>query len=391
VFTPYSPLWAVLCLVIAGLTAGWLQGKWVTLPALQGQQVQLLGLRGVLSCCIYVGHAAVWVGYLEHGRWEVPPSLLYTYLVQVSVSMFFMLTAYLFTTRFLSSGETPVDWLDLYWGRFLKLVPSYWLVMLLLFALTGLAARLMHTAATTPLSDYAHWLAFAIAGTPALHGINDTSVAMANATWIFAYEWIFYFSLPVLALLLGRRAPLWLAGTGVGLGAIIAMNIANYLIAYSMFVIGIVSALLSRRATLATRLARPKGALLYVASLCAAAMASPNTAYAYMAVFFVGLAFLIVASGNTLGGALVHRASQVLGLASYSLFLLHGMLLYTGILVAKRIPDLRLEEPVHFWLLVAGLTPILVLLSLACYRFVELPALGMRGKIRAIFPRESKT
>jgi len=85
--------------------------------------------------------------------------------------------------------------------------------------------------------------------------------------------------------------------------------------------------------------------------------------------------FCLVAAGSSLFGLLTHRASRALGELAYSIYLLHGLLLFVcfRLLLGQ---DLALRlSPLQFWLLVLGLVPALLGLSLASFRCVERPAM----------------
>ncbi len=54
------------------------------------------GLRGFLALAVFFHHAAIYHRFLLDGVWALPPSRFYALLGPVGVSVFFMITGYLF-------------------------------------------------------------------------------------------------------------------------------------------------------------------------------------------------------------------------------------------------------------------------------------------------------
>ncbi|RYZ83642.1 MAG: acyltransferase, partial [Proteobacteria bacterium] len=84
--------------------------------------VSIDGLRGYLAFAVYLHHSCIWYFYLQTGRWEVPPSSLYTMLGQGAVALFFMVTSFLFATKILYSKANRIDWFGFYILRAARLV-----------------------------------------------------------------------------------------------------------------------------------------------------------------------------------------------------------------------------------------------------------------------------
>ena len=77
-------------------------------------------------CLVMIAHASAWRLYAMTGEWTVPPSRpAHRTSRQSSVALFFMITAFLFGSKLLESGERPVDWLRLYVSRALRVMPLY--------------------------------------------------------------------------------------------------------------------------------------------------------------------------------------------------------------------------------------------------------------------------
>jgi cytochrome c oxidase assembly factor CtaG len=128
---PLHPAFALALFVEAFLLL-YLARKWIKINLIAGHSPTIDGLRGFLAFGVFVHHAAIWYAFLKTGQWVVPESRLFTHLGQSTVTLFFMITGFLFYGKMLESRHqrAPVDWLRLYVSRCLRILPLYLLVML---------------------------------------------------------------------------------------------------------------------------------------------------------------------------------------------------------------------------------------------------------------------
>ncbi|MBY9589867.1 acyltransferase family protein [Pseudomonas aeruginosa] len=104
--SPLSIIPALVCVALALLTCGIIRYlKPIPLPLSRFSTID--GLRGYLAFFVFLHHAAIWYYFLRSGAWQVPPSNLYTHFGQTSVSLFFMITGFLFTHKLLQSKTDP--------------------------------------------------------------------------------------------------------------------------------------------------------------------------------------------------------------------------------------------------------------------------------------------
>jgi len=78
------------------------------------------GLRGYLAFFVFLHHTVITYFYIATGEWRVPPSNLFTQLGQASVSLFFMITAFLFYGKVLDNKNGSIDWLKFFVGRLMR-------------------------------------------------------------------------------------------------------------------------------------------------------------------------------------------------------------------------------------------------------------------------------
>ncbi len=349
-----SPLFALLILLVA-IGSVWLVDRIAPIPLASGRVQGIDGLRGYLAGTVFIHHACIWYFFLRSGLWEKPASNFYAELGRSSVALFFMITAYLFTDRILRSKT--IAWNRLYVSRLLRITPLL-IVHHLAALLVLVAIRLAHLPTV-------------------FNGIDtDRKVLLTAAvSWTLDYEWIFYLMLPLLALLRGMRLPLVL----VAISALMVVERQAEIGSVNMlpFIGGVFAALLGYYGPrgLIDRCARsPLASVLVLASLAAAYGIGPALPTALWLALLT-FAFTLIANGNTIFGVLGSRLSRAFGEITYSVYLLHGLVLFLAFRVGAGIPQAQALTPAMHWGLVAAATPLLVALSVLSWRYIEQPCL----------------
>ena len=350
-----------LALLLEAFFVLWVMRRWIRIDLVEGRSPTIDGLRGFLAFGVFVHHACIWFTFLKTGAWVVPESRLYTHLGQSTVSLFFMITGFLFFGKVLQSRETPVDWLRLYVSRCLRILPLYVLVML-----TGAAviAMIRYSGWVQPMQ--APW-----------HEKSLTGLFTAGVTWTLSYEWKFYFILPLLALAAGRVPWAWLLFSVVTLWASGAHKALD--IHACSFAGGIVAALLAQ-VPVWVRFARsPWGSAVALLAL-SWVIAGFDTAYSPTPLLLLALAFGLMANGAGLWGLLNTKLSRTLGEMTYSIYLLHGPLLFLAFRFVLNFDWVRQLDPVAYWAVVGALTPWLLTVAVISHRHLELPWMNKATK-----------
>ena len=370
---PVSPLPAIACLLSALVTAYLLALKF-GVPSSTGRFASIDGLRGYLAFGVFLHHAATWYFFARTGSWASPPSHLYTHLGHSGVALFFMITGFLFFTKLLNSRQQRIDWTKLFIGRIMRLAPLYFFSMALLFAIVAvLSDGALNVPITTLLADGVQWLLFTMFETPNLNGIANTKLIIAGVTWSLPYEWLFYLSLPLMALAVGHTAPLRFLALG-------ALGIAGFAWLHSglAFILafggGIAAALLVRLETFRRQARSPLSTLVILGALSAAIYWFPH-AHNAPTLLLLTIAFALIAGGNTLFGALTCDVSRLLGEIAYGLYLLHGLVLFVVFNFIVDTPHLAHLSPGEHWGAVLLATPPLIVMGYAAFRMIEAPAM----------------
>lgn len=377
-----SPFGAIGALALALLTIALLQRRFGAPPPAR-RFATLDGLRGYAAFFVYLHHTAIWYVFARTGIWALPTTRLYVHFGQSSVAIFFMITGFLFWSKLIDGRARPIDWRRLYVSRVLRLVPLFFFLVALLWivalAITGL--RLQVSGARAVL-DTLQWLTFTAFGMPDLNRAPTSLIG--GPAWSLPYEWWFYFSLPLAALLLKLRpAPAWLilgvVGTLAGVWWI--SNRGAWQIAAG-FLGGIAAAFLARNPNVRAAARHPAASVVCIGAL--AAVTRFTTVFAPAPLLLLSVAFALIACGTTLFGALEWPAARGLGDVGYSIYLLHGIVLFVvfGMLLGP-VRAAALSTPEH-WLVVYACVPVVTVLSFTTFRWIEAPAMASVDRIDAL-------
>jgi peptidoglycan/LPS O-acetylase OafA/YrhL len=390
---PVSP-YPVLPIILIALATMYGMGKLLHIRPATGRFASIDGLRGYMAFFVFFHHSCIWF-FATHGYgWGHPPSWLYDQFGSTSVSVFFMITAFLFFNKLLQARGSNLNWLKLYIGRGLRILPLYFFVVVLLFLVVGLLTGFrLRTPAGDLLLGMLKWLAFIQTN---INGVFPTSRIVAGVVWSLVFEWLFYCSLPFIGRFLKIRATaLTLIPALAGLLFCILVIDEFYPMGgwrrAAPFLSGMIAAVLVRNNWV--RKVAP-GSVVSVCMVVAMALIVElyPSVYDPVPLLMMTFVFTAIAGGNNLFGILTHPLSRIFGQISYSIYLLHGMVLFitfTWILG----PDLPGRfSPLEHWGVIALCGAGVVVVSSLTYRFIERPALDAAPRtterIRKIFGRK---
>ena len=328
------------------------------------------GLRGYLALCVIVHHAAIHRQYWQTGIWKEPTSLVYSWLGPAPVALFFMLTGFLFWSKAIQGH--PAEPVKLWVGRVRRIVPMYLfagLVTLSMFAV-------LQSGLGDPLEDWANDLISVVSGGLVdfpmwRHQVHSVPLN-AGVTWTLQYEWYFYLALPVLALRATPKATVVLAIVCAGFAA----TNTQAGIACFNFSIGMLTAVIRSRGTVPAWVRGIPGLLLCVCCLGLLGVgAGKQTVWSSMA---MGVLFVIVACGQNFCGLLTSQAVRWLGTISYSVYLLHGIVLYIVMRRVHTLTPIGSLSDTAFWFVVTGAGLLTVLCSAVTYSLIERPFIQSR-------------
>jgi peptidoglycan/LPS O-acetylase OafA/YrhL len=337
-----------------------------------GRWEGLDGLRGMLATGVFFCHSVVTYQYHQHGVWQRPASPFYSALGEFSVTLFFMITGFLFWSRAIAR-QGRIAPVALYWSRFWRIAPLYALSASLICLIVALKSHL-RLREPLPLLGQQLWHVWSL-GALGFAALNGISLAPINAavTWTLKYEWKFYLVLPALA---------WLARPRRYVGLLLFLLVAYErswrpdVIYLLNFAAGMGVAHLVAGGDPVRRVAtRRWWNLVPLFAVLEISLGIP--AYSLAGTACGAIVLLSVVSGCDFGGLLRLRAMQMLGLVSYSIYLLHGLILCLGLSVVRQASPVEKMDSPLYWLVIAVLGSLTVVLSAVTYRWLEHPFLRM--------------
>ena len=365
---------ALVAILVALLSTNLFLSKLVV-PSSHGRFVTLDGLRGYLAFFVFLHHSYIWYHYLQSSIWALPSSRLFVYFGQVGVALFFMITGFLFFNKLLEGRARGIDWLRLYISRFLRLTPLYLLSMALLFFIVWVVTKNEPAQPVGKIiTDGLKWIGFRVFGAPDLNGLSGTRYIHAGVTWTLPYEWFFYLFLPFVALVIGKRPPIkYLCLAAI---AVYIFDSYGYSRDFGWLFLGGMGAAILVRYDRFVIFAISKWATGLIVGALAWSMTYYQTIYeSSVPRLLLIAAFCLISAVNSIFGLLQLKVSRVMGEMAYSIYLLHGVLLF--VLFKFVFGDASSKEltPLQYWGAIVLLTPVLMVVSGLTFRFVERPAM----------------
>lgn len=334
------------------------------------------GLRGFLAFGVFFQHAVTNFAFFATGVWEITPERFYRHLGGESVILFFIITSFLYWSKAIAK-KGNLDIMNLYRSRFLRLSPMYLVSAAIVTLAALIETRFSFVSIGTSIRDILSWLTMGLYTTTT---VNGDSIIPINAGihWTLHFEWIFYLFLPISALALRSfEARLMLV-------PILAFAFTSPERGYWMiFMFGIAAAHIVDRFP---RWELAKRSWMGVAPILGLILIYLIQYKPYSFVqYCVSLGvFLLFIYGNDLFGLLKTKAAKFLGTLSYSIYLMHGIVLYAVLHIANYFSPISQTTPQQFWSLILFSALVTVGVSTITYRYVEYPFLKMIQKRKAV-------
>lgn len=376
---------AGLAVVVALMTVHWLAPRF-EVDLVSDRYASIDGARGLAAFFVFLCHASAWLYFAKTGKWANFPTRGWGNFGQISVVVFFMITAFLFLSKLINTGAKGMDWLRMLVSRVLRLYPLYLFAMVVLLLVVGVETGFRWTGQAGGFAtSLGHWLLFTAWGAPDLNGMKDTWLVIAGVTWSLPYEVFFYLLLPVLGVIARVPASWLLVGICTALAVGLFVEVLTPLLA-TPFLGGAAAALLAR-VDRVRALAQGRAASAVAAACLIAATSLYWGAFKLVPLTLTAVAFVLIANGSTLFGLLSLRTTRLLGEVSYSMYLLHGIVLFClarWLLGMDRLAGMSV--PVY-WTLVVAATPVLVGICLLTFTRIERPAMDRVDAVTASLRR----
>lgn len=347
-------------------------------PILAGVK-SIEGLRGLLAIMVVFHHFVIWKKFAETGRWLAPDSNFLNQLGNQSVTIFFLVTGFLFGTKLVSS--TAINWTHFFKARFMRLFPAYFISILLLIGLVFYVQDFtLHDTPAAIVQQIAHWISFTYLDSPDINSLEHTSYLTAGVFWSLRYEWLFYFSIPLLGVILFKRkaSPIVLIACVLLVFLFFVCGSYEY-IYFIYFAMGMACVAFSKNDYFRNQFQQP------LFSLASIGLFAFNAIYLYdssnfYSLVFLALGFIPIACGNHYFGLLETKGVQLLGRLSYSIYILHGLFLFFIYGTVCGMEQIATMSIITYAIYSSGTLILILLAAYVVYTFIEAPALEWAKK-----------
>lgn len=335
----------------------------------QHNQTQALdGLRGLLALFVLSWHFYLTFIWKSGGEWANQPTPVITNHGSVPVSLFFLITGFLFINKM---RQPNVNWKNLYISRLKRIYPLY-LIMLLPVAFFTATHNIEHHQDWGKFATWLkHWLIFR--GDE--FGAFKSWIVIGGVQWTLLYEWAFYCFLPVIWLIWHKKAVRPILFLCVPLITWYLWKRSDWRF-YQLFVLALPAVWLTQ-SSLSFFQQRHKiwDSLILVLLLAILWFTEP---YGYAQMLGLAIVFAFITQGYDFLGILCQRGLCILGTISYSIYLIHGFVLYLLFTVIG-IYDFSQPNFYHYMMYLPVVFAISIILSLLSYRFIEQPFLNKKS------------
>lgn len=386
-FSHTSVLYYFLVMPILLLFAKFFLGK---LPFYQkvigeeerGRFESLDGLRGILAINVFFQHAVTSWFYFQSGVWEIVDIRFYRHLGGEAVILFLIMTSFLYWSKMIAQ-KGQVDEGYLYRSRFLRLAPMYvfcaGLIVLSILIQSGFDIDIKQTA-----KDILSWLTLGLITTQSVNGISVLPIN-AGIHWTLHFEWFFYLLLPILAIFLRSKKML-----------VMALPLAFYALSsddrgyWAIFFFGIMAAHIYNEYPKFDFFKRKISSLIPLIGIVLVYFMNykPYSFSQYAVSLGVFLCFVY---GSDLFGLLKTFTAKFLGTLSYSIYLIHGIVLFGVLNSADYWKPIVTMSAVQFWSLITLSGLLTIVVSAVTYRYIEYPFIKMIKSSKSETPKVTIT
>jgi peptidoglycan/LPS O-acetylase OafA/YrhL len=319
---------------------------------------QLNGLRGILAISVIFHHSIIMYNYYIHGRWEIPQSDFYTLLGQISVSLFFIITGFLFGFKIFNNKFKIKQFVV---SRIIRIIPlqilSVFIVFLVIFTIDNFALK---TNINDLVYSFISWITYSVK----LINQNHNSFVIETVYWTLVYEWKFYLFLPILFFIKNK----FIKNKYLFLLFLSVIAIIDSKVYIALFVFGIITSfLIINKIKINSKLIDLIGflSLLFLFIFF-------ETAYNLYACLLLFLLFLSIIYGNIFKVILNIKILNYFGHISYSMYLLHNIIIFVLFyLIDNYYKSIINISNYEYWVIVFLIINFTLIISFQTYKYVE--------------------
>lgn len=324
------------------------------------------GLRGFLAMGVFFQHAVQNYEFFQNGIWQITDERFYRFLGGEAVILFFITTSFLYWSKLLANSNS-VSVLRLYRNRLLRLAPLYVFAGAVVSLVAIYNTNFSIAGTLSFFRDIFYWLTLGLQTITTFNGYDIIPIN-SGIHWTLHYEWVFYLLLPLIALLYKNN-----------FGKIIAVFIlVGFMLMpdrgyWAIFLFGILASYVVYYFPKVSFFKKYAwSAIIPIVGLLLVYLINYKP-YSYVQYAVSCLVFLCFVYGNNLFGLLKIPAAKFLSTISYSVYLLHGIVLYFVLNSLDKIYPITSLDPLVYWSVVFISGIIVIIISALTYRFIEHP------------------
>ncbi len=373
---PLNPFFAVIVYLIAFLTGFIIKSHHKINPP-KGRHETIDGMRGFLALGVFIHHSSIWGQFFQTGSWLncLSKSNLYAQFGQTTVSLFFMITSFLFISKLLNADEKGFNWRNFFISRIFRLVPMYFFsVWLIIISVMFMSEWQVTVGLTDFLKSIINWFLFTIYEVPDINNIAFTSIVNFGVQWSLYYEWLFYFSLPLISIVILKIKPK-IGYIILSVIFIIVFYKIHGIVVYYIysFIGGAIAAVLLKFTFLYKKIKDIYSSIIILG--CLFLIIQFNTAYNIYCQVLITIIFILIALGATLFGLLKNSTLKFLGEISYSTYILHAILLFAVFRFGFGLDRMKHFTLLEYCLVIFSITPVVILISFLGFKYIEKPSM----------------
>lgn len=325
------------------------------------------GLRGILASFVLTAHFYLTFIWKTTGVWNHDNLILANHGA-IPVHLFFLITGFLFIGKI---RQPDISWKKLYLSRIRRIAPLYYAAIIPVIIATVHYNFTHEQNWRRFLGWLKNWLIFRGNSFEEFH----SWIVLAGVQWTLLYEWAFYCSLPVIWWLWHRKKLRPMAIILVSLITLYIMRRTD-LRHYQLFIAALPAVWLAKQNF--TRLMHYRR-WIDATMLCGfIALFWVSTPGSYPQIICLAVFMIFLTQGFDCFGLLTKHGLCILGDISYSIYLLHGLVLY-ALFTVWDIYDFSQANFYEFLLFLPLTFALTILLSLTTYHFIERPFLRKKN------------
>ena len=354
----------------------------------------LEGLRGILALAVVAHHACCWFYYTQTAVWSTGGSILFERLASFGVMQFFFISGFLFWRKLIRRGR--IDLGSFYLSRFVRLAPLYYACVGAAIIIGLSVAHLqIHEPSAQLAGSLVSWVLFSMGGEPSVNGA-DVQRIVSGVVWTLGMEWCFYLALPFLGWFSRKTLRL----IHLGFLFVVIFFVCKYLSSGAIHDQVINQVFLEIREFAKFMLIGFGGGILVAAfyekmnrnfllpvrqrnwlllAVYLVFLLSPEfRGFEILGWLCLLIGFALVTQETDLFGFITSRQVRFLGVISYDLYLVHGIVYYLAMKLRGGIHPIA---PLDYILQTVASLIVIVLLATLAHFIIERPSMNLSERL----------